>query len=154
MIRFAEKSEIPRINVLRKQVNDLHVEGRPETFKPGFCEELQDYLQVFFEEPGRAVIVAECGGEICGFAMVRYIQREETLYCHAESYYEIDEFGVDAAHQRQGIATKLFDFMKQDAVSRGFARIDLNMWEFNETALAFYEAMGMKTYRRYMELKL
>ena len=48
----------------------------------------------------------------------------------------------------------MFMFIKADAKLHGFDRIDLNMWEFNENALAFYEAMGMKTYRRYMELKL
>ena len=26
------------------------------------------------------------------------------------------------------------------------------MWEFNQDALAFYEAVGFRTYRRYMEL--
>ena len=26
------------------------------------------------------------------------------------------------------------------------------MWEFNRDALAFYEAVGFKTYRRYLEL--
>ena len=31
-------------------------------------------------------------------------------------------------------------------------RIELNMWEFNAPALAFYEAAGFETYRRYMEM--
>lgn len=26
------------------------------------------------------------------------------------------------------------------------------MWEFNENALKFYEAIGFNTYRRYMEM--
>ena len=154
MVRVAKQSEFSRINELRKQVNDLHVEGRPAHFKPGFCEELRNYLQVFFDDPDRAVIVAEHSGEICGFAMVRHVRREETPYRYADAFYEVEEFGVDAAHQRQGIATEMFMFIKADAKLHGFDRIDLNMWEFNENALAFYEAMGMKTYRRYMELKL
>ena len=41
-VRFAKKEELPRINELRKQVNDLHVAGRPDIFKPGFSEELRD----------------------------------------------------------------------------------------------------------------
>ncbi|MBR6312144.1 MAG: hypothetical protein IKR51_04135 [Oscillospiraceae bacterium] len=32
-------------------------------------------------------------------------------------------------------------------------RVELNMWEFNADALAFYESLGFETYRRYMELK-
>ena len=154
MVRFAKKSEFVRINELRRQVNDLHVEGRPTHFKSGFCEELQNYLQVFFDDPDRAVIVCEHDGVICGFAMVRHVRREETHYRYADAFYEVEEFCVDAAHRRQGVATELFAFIKSDAKSHGFDRIDLNMWEFNTDALAFYEAMGMTTYRRYMELQI
>ena len=42
--RFAKEEELPRINELRKQVNDLHVAGRPDIFKPGFSEELKNHL--------------------------------------------------------------------------------------------------------------
>ena len=40
-IRFAEGTELEQINKLRKQVNDLHVKGKSEIFKPGFSEELK-----------------------------------------------------------------------------------------------------------------
>ena len=36
IIRFAKESELVRVNELRKQVNDLHVEGKPEIFRAGF----------------------------------------------------------------------------------------------------------------------
>ena len=36
IIRFAKENELVRVNELRKQVNDLHVEGKPEVFKVGF----------------------------------------------------------------------------------------------------------------------
>ena len=32
--------------------------------------------------------------------------------------------------------------------------IELNVWEFNESAMKFYEKMGMTTQRRFMEIKL
>ena len=48
VIRFAKEDELERINVLRKQVNDLHVEGKPDVFKPGFSEELQNYVYYIF----------------------------------------------------------------------------------------------------------
>ena len=40
------------------------------------------------------------------------------------------------------------------AKEKGFSRIELNMWEFNQDALAFYEAAGFKTFRRYMEMMI
>lgn len=35
MVRFAEEKDLDIINELRKQVNDIHVEGRPDIFKAG-----------------------------------------------------------------------------------------------------------------------
>ena len=36
MIRIAENKDIEQINRLREQVNDIHVQGRPDIFKAGF----------------------------------------------------------------------------------------------------------------------
>ena len=52
------------------------------------------------------------------------------------------------------MATKLIDFIKEYARAQGFQKLELNMWEFNQDALAFYETVGFSTYRRYMELDL
>lgn len=43
MVRLAKEKDLGRINELRKQVNDIHVEGRPDIFKAGFGVELRDY---------------------------------------------------------------------------------------------------------------
>ena len=40
-VRFAEYEELGKVNELRKQVNDLHVDGKPEVFKAGFAEALR-----------------------------------------------------------------------------------------------------------------
>lgn len=61
---------------------------------------------------------------------------------------------VHPAFRRQGVATELITFIREDAKKRGLSRVELNMWEFNEGALAFYEAVGFRTYRRYMELEV
>ena len=45
-------------------------------------------------------------------------------------------------------------FIREFAKENGFSRVELNMWEFNRGALAFYEAAGFKTYRRYMEVRI
>ena len=48
--------------------------------------------------------------------------------------------------------TEIITFIKDYTKEKGFKRIELNMWEFNQGALEFYEAVGFNTYRRYMEL--
>lgn len=153
-IRFAREEELDQINKLRKQVNDLHVEGKPEIFKPGFSPEMRDHIYQVRSDPEQRIVVAEQNGTICGYAVLHHIVRPESPVKLAYEYLDIDEFGVDAACRRRGIATRMIAFIRDYAGSEGIDRIELNMWEFNRDALAFYESVGFATYRRYMEMKL
>ena len=151
-VRFAEEKDLPRVNELRRQVNELHVQGKPEVFKPGFCPELRDYVQVVFADENKKIAVAEREGRIVGFAVLNHITRPENPFMFARDFLDIDEFGVDEACRRQGVATELVAFIRDWAKAQGYKRIELNMWEFNQSALAFYEAAGFATFRRYMEM--
>lgn len=151
MIRFAEEADLDRVNEIRKQVNEVHVNGRPDIFKKGFSKELKDLIYDIWNKEGKDIIVAERNGKICGFAFVEYIERPESPYNVARKFYHISEFGVDIAFQRQKVGTELFEFIKQDAKEKGFPKIELDLWEFNEKAFKFYESIGFRTYRRYME---
>ena len=153
-VRFANENELGRVNELRAQVNALHVAGKPEVFKPGFPQELQDYVNVIWNDPNKDIVVAELDGVVCGYAVINYVNRPENPYMFERRYLDIDEFGVDEAFRRRGAATAMIDFIRALAAEKGYSRVELNMWEFNEDALKFYEAVGFTTYRRYMEMYL
>ena len=153
-IRFAREEDLNQVNVLRKQVNDLHVEGKPDVFKPGFSDELRNYIHVIFADPEQKIVVAEDNGEICGFAVLHHIFKPENPFMYVRDFLDIDEFAVDTSHRRQGIASAMITFIRDWAKAQGFKRLELNMWEFNQSAQAFYEAAGFETFRRYMEMML
>ena len=153
-VRFAEYEELERVNELRKQVNDLHVEGKPEVFKPGFPDELRDHVYTIFRDPRQKIAVCERDDVICAFAVLNHVVRPETPFMYERDFLDIDEFCVDEAYRRQGIGSEMIRFVCEYAKEQGFDRVELNMWEFNQGALEFYEAAGFRTYRRYMELKL
>ena len=91
MVRLAKEKDLGRINELRKQVNDIHVEGRPDIFKAGFGVELRDYAYTLMNGENSDIIVAERNGEICGMACVDYVHRPETAYGKARSFYHVQE---------------------------------------------------------------
>ncbi len=152
MVRFANDADLARINELRRQVNELHVQGRPDMFKPGFGAQIQAHAAGLLHADDHAIIVAERDGTIYGMACVDYVDKPETAYSRARRYYHVQELAVDAAHRRQGLARELLEFMRADARARGFARIELDVWSFNAGAVEFYEAMGFTAYRQMMEL--
>ena len=151
-VRWARENELERVNELRMQVNALHVAGKPEVFKPGFPEKLRNYIYAIHKDPEQFIAVAVKDGTICGFAVLHHINRPENPFMKERDFLDIDEFCVDEAFRRQGIASEMIDFIREFAKEKGFHRIELNMWEFNQDALAFYEAAGFQTFRRYMEM--
>jgi RimJ/RimL family protein N-acetyltransferase len=153
-VRFARKEDLNRVNELRRQVNDLHVAGKPEVFKPGFDDELRDFIYTVWDDPNKAIVVAEADGTICGFAVLNHIIRPENPFMYERNFLDIDEFCVDETFRRRGVAGAMIRFIREHAKEKGFRRLELNMWEFNRGALAFYEAADFKTYRRYMEIFL
>ena len=46
----------------------------------------------------------------------------------------------------------MINYIRRYVFEKNIHRIELNVWDFNEKALAFYESIGFNTYRRYMEM--
>ena len=150
MVRIAKPEDAERINELRRQVNELHVSGRPNHFKAGFGEELRKHVYMYLTDGIGYAAVDEEDGQIVGMVMVDYIDRPESPYRYAERFAHIAEICVDEKFRRQGVGKALMDFVKADAKEKGFPRIELDVWSFND-ALSFYEAEGFTVFRRFLE---
>ena len=154
MVRFAEEKDLNIINELRKQVNDIHVEGRPDVFKAGFGPEIRDFAKVIINGENSDIIVVERNGVICGMVCVDYVNKPETPYSKARSFYHVQEIAVDVNYRRQGVAKELLEFMIADAKKRKLGKIELDVWEFNDSAIEFYQAVGFRQTRRWMEYEV
>ena len=153
MIRYAVPEDAEQINALRKQVNDLHVQGRPDLFKPGFGQEIQAHVYSYLNRETGYAAVDERDGRIVGMVMADEIDRPEGPYSYARRFLHIAEICVDAGHRGQGVGKALMDFVKADAKEKGYKRIELDVWAFND-ALGFYEAEGFQVFRRFLEYKI
>ena len=151
MIRFARKEDYEAINALRAPVCALHSNGYPALFKPVFAKDHQERVLKMMEDPEQDVLVAEENGQLLGFAMAEYIKREETNSIYAVHEAHIVEIGVDETSQGKGIGTALIQAVKDAAKVRGCRSVQLDVWEFNKSALRFCEKLGFVTLRRKME---
>lgn len=126
IMRFAKESEIVRVNELRKQVNDLHVEEKSEIFRAGFNDELRDFIYKIWKDPEQKIVVAELNGVVCGFAVLHHIHRPENPFMLERDFMDVDEFCVDKEYRRQGIATKMMSFIRNYTKEKGIKRLELN----------------------------
>lgn len=151
MVRLAEEKDIIRVNELRKQVNDIHVNARPDIFKAGFGKELQDLAWELLQGENSDILVVERDGVICGMACVDYVRKPQSPYGNPRNFYHVQEIAVDERFRRQGVASELLAFMKEEAKRKHLDKIELDVWEFNESAIKFYQAAGFCETRRWME---
>lgn len=151
MIREGKLEDLEQVNVIRKQVNDLHVKGEPTVFK-GFVPEIANYIKEFINNDNKKLLVCEVDGNICGYAMLELTIKPETVYRFEQKFIDVNELGVLQGQQTKGYGRLLINKVKEIAKELGYAKIELNMWSFNTNALKFYEKIGFKTYRNYMRM--
>ena len=131
MIRRAELEELPRIACLKKQIHDVHVNGRPDLFTPYTC------LEAFADDSaakGCTLLLAETAGEPVGYVMYRFVHRPSSPYMKERDFVHVEEFCGDENHQRMGIGRGLMEELKRLAREAGCPRIELDVWGFNEGA--------------------
>ena len=69
-------------------------------------------------------------------------------------YVVVDNIGVASEYQHKGIGRLLMDRAREWACAKGATNIELNVYEFNAGAIAFYEELGYQTLSRKMSLPL
>jgi len=136
---------------LMQHLHDMHFEARPDLYiAVEHPYPLEEYEEKVTSEQFIS-LAAEEDGEIIGVCFVEL--REKSLMVELPIAV-MNALCVDEAHQRKGVATKLFEEATKLAREAGAKRLDLMVWGFNDTARAFYEKIGMKEQRRILEREL
>jgi ribosomal protein S18 acetylase RimI-like enzyme len=155
MIRRAEEKDAPRISALLKQVLAVHADARPDLFRAGTQKYGEADVLRLLSDPDCVLFVetdeADCaeGYAIC-FAQT--VEDDGIAVGRRELY--VDDLCVDERVRKTGVASRLFAHVRQYAKEEGFGWITLNVWNGNETALAFYRSMGLLTRKTMLEERI
>ena len=151
-IRLAESRDIPALDHLLYQVNNVHADGRPDIFIHDRKKYTDEELTLLLQDETRPVFVfEEEDGSIPGycFCIVEVTEGGGNLRPMKTLY--IDDLCVDETRRGEHIGTQLYDYVKHWAAAQGFYRITLNVWELNGPASAFYRHLGLKPLKTTME---
>jgi len=128
-----------------------HRQALPHIFcEPDGPARSRAYLNALIADENTAIFVAECDGQIVGEVNVAIRETRDIPILVPRRYAVVDTLIVLQAHRRAGIGRTLMERAQRWALARGAAEVELNVWEFNVGALAFYEALGYRTTRRTM----
>ena len=174
-VRRAKAEDLPAVNKLLYQVEDLHRVGRPDLFKPGEKKYTDSQLLEIFSDDSRPVFVAAqrcvteggCSGSLPGqksgegaeervlgyvFCIVQETAGAKCIFDHKTLY--IDDLCVDESARGKGVGKILYDCALGFAKSTGCHNVKLHVWDKNPGARAFYQKMGMGVQQTTMEVIL
>ena len=155
-IRNAILSDGERIIALLEQIGEYHHRGRPDIFKGGIKKYTPDDFKEILANPARPIFsaVGKDSGEVLGYAFCEIISyKDHPVFRDIKTLY-IDDLCVDEKCRGMGIGFLLVEKCKAFAKDAGCYNIDLNVWEFNHSAVKFYEKCGMTVQRRRLEFIL
>ena len=154
-VRKATADDYSSLCELFNEMDALHRDALPHIFQqPDGAAREKDYYLGLIADESVALLVAEAGGNLVGFvhAMVRDVPAFPVFV--PRRYAIVDGIVVRSAFQHRGIGRRLMDNMQLWAVANGAASIELNVYEFNEPAISFYERLGYQTLSRKMSKEL
>jgi ribosomal protein S18 acetylase RimI-like enzyme len=133
----------------------LHRDNLPHIFqKPSGAVREHDYYLGLVADENVALFVSEVGERLVGFVHAIVKDTSAISVFVPRRYVIVDSIVVKSGFQNQGIGTILMDKMQEWAIARGATSIELNVYEFNVTAISFYERLGYQTFSRKMSKEL
>lgn len=151
VIRRAENNDIPALAALLSQVLDLHHRGRPDIFKSGTRKYTDGELSLILKDESTPVFVADENGTVLGYAFCMFLRHEHhNVLTDIKTLY-IDDLCVDEAQRGKGIGKALYRHVLAFAEASDCYNVTLNVWACNESAIRFYEWLGLTPQKTYME---
>ena len=153
-IRLAKQTDIPGLIDLLLQVGQVHHELRPDIFPPRTLKYDAAALAELLKDQNRPVFVAMDGDFVAGYCFCVRREYPPTGVTIPRCELYIDDLCVDENRRGQGIATVLYRHVMDYAKSRSYKAVTLNVWCGNDSAMHFYEKMGMRPRNITMEAPL
>ncbi len=153
-IRFANTRDVPGILALLRQVGEVHHRGRPDIFRKGAQKYSASQVIAMLDNPAAPIFVAVEGEKVLGygFCVAKTYHNDPVMTDHTQLY--IDDLCVDEGCRGQHIGKAIFEAICCYAKMRKCYSVTLNVWSCNESALHFYESLGMKPQKVGMETLL
>ena len=154
MIRYAAKRDIPKISDLLSQVCLVHHNGRPDIFREGRKYSQEELVQLLEYEKYRILVYTDESDRVLGYCFCIYQQHiENSVLTDIKTLY-IDDLCVDEKHRGKHVGKELYEAAVRLARESGCYNLTLNVWSCNQSALRFYEALGLLEQKIGMELIL
>jgi len=154
-IREANSKDYTEVCKLTIDVYKLHLKNRQDVYLDIENPLEKNYFYDLLNSSDTKLFVVESDDtkELVAYSIIQIMSMKNPIYIPKKFVY-IDDFCVKSNFKRIGIGRLLFSHIVDYVKSEKFTSLQLNVWEFNEDAIKFYETMGMSKRNRRMDFNL
>lgn len=138
-IRWAETGDYDSVESIMKQVQQLHIDWRPDIYKtadPVYSRELfADLVKQ------KHVLIAQTDAGVVGIATFAYRHIASDKQVTRDVLF-VEDLAVKDGYRGQGIGTLLMEHMKQKVVSEHLDGLELQVNARNTSARKMYAKLG------------
>jgi GNAT superfamily N-acetyltransferase len=155
-IRPADMNDLDDLTRLYFDFHEFHVHGVPDRLislgdrDTYDSSGLKQALEKIFKSDDSIIFLAIANDQAVGFAEVYYREDESNPLRVAWRYGDLQSLMVDEKYRKHGIGRLLVETSEKWAKDKGAAEMRLDIWEFDQGPLHFYENIGYHTLRRKM----
>lgn len=154
LIRRADTHDIPDILRLLVQVCNVHQDIRPDIFRHDGVKYTESDLTELLVDESRPIWCAVEDGRFLGYCFCQWQEYRDSSVSTDRRELYIDDLCVDESARGRGVATALYRHVCAYAREMGCQFITLNVWRGNDSAMHFYEKMGLRPRKITMEMPL
>ena len=151
MIRIANEEDINDIMKLLVQVNMVHHTIRPDLFNGPATKYSWGELEKMVNDSSNPIFVYASGEHVLGYAICQTIQhKKDNILTDVKTLY-IDDLCVDEKERGRHIGRSIYDYVINYAKENDYYNVTLNVWNGNDSAMKFYESVGLTVQKVGME---
>ena len=150
MIRRAKMDDIESLNNLLGEVLLTHHSIRPDIFKDKGAKYNRDELSKLINNDKKPIFIYEDNNKVIGHLFLEIREYEANVIIPYKSLF-IDDLCVLKEYRGQGIGKELMEYAFEYAKRIGARNIELNVWNKNDSAIKFYESLGLTVQKYTLE---
>ena len=150
IVRLPRLQDYERVSQIMDQVQQLHVEWRPDVYKPASPLITMDMFEAILKDGNW--YVAEADGVVVGVLelMKRHVESPAQV---TKDVLFISTMAIDEKYRGKGIGYLFFEKVKQLKQEKGYDTIELQVNAKNRLAYEMYRKYGFTEKSINMELK-
>nr|WP_240473329.1 GNAT family N-acetyltransferase [Salsuginibacillus kocurii] len=135
---------------MNKEVHQLHETWHPERFKSYNRADTVTFFKQMMATSVMTFFLAVQAGKPLGYLWFEQRAYHENSFKQSFASLYVHQICVKEGVKQQGVGKMLMQEVEQLAIRDGIDRIELDVWVKNESARAFYEALGYEPIRQVM----